>query len=62
MPLEFDASKGAVSRNISKLMDEGKMKKKQAIAIALNQARKAGANIPPPKRRYRDGANLPPAA
>lgn len=54
MPLESGRSREVVSKNISELMGSGR-KQNQAIAIALSEARKSGANIPPPRkmRRYR---------
>jgi len=48
MPLKKGKSKAAVSKNISTLRKEGRPQK-QAIAIALDVARKSGAKIP--KRR-----------
>lgn len=45
MPLLKSASKKAVGENIKREEAAGK-KPKQAIAIALNVARKAGAQIP----------------
>lgn len=50
MPLEKSKSKKSVGRNIAREEDAGK-KPKQAIAIALNTAREAGADIPKPKRK-----------
>ena len=50
MPLIKSASPKAVGQNIKTEMASG-AKKKQAVAIALNVARRAGANVPPPKRR-----------
>jgi hypothetical protein len=44
MPLNKSASKKAIGENIK--MEEKTKPKKQAIAIALNVARKSGANIP----------------
>ena len=49
MPLKKSKSKKAVSENIKTDMKSGKPKK-QAVAIALNTARKAGAKIPKRKR------------
>jgi len=45
MPLEKSKSKKAISRNIETEMHAGKPQK-QAVAIALNVARKSGAKIP----------------
>jgi hypothetical protein len=45
MPLKKSKSKKAVSENIRTEMEAGKPQK-QAIAIALNVARKSGAHIP----------------
>jgi hypothetical protein len=44
MPLEKSKSKAAIGRNIS--IEEKTKPKKQAIAIALDTARRAGAKIP----------------
>lgn len=46
MPLIKSPSKQAVSKNIEIEMTEGKKPQKQAVAIALSVARKAGAKIP----------------
>jgi len=48
MPLIKSKSKKAVSSNIKTEMSHGKPQK-QAVAIALNVARKAGAKIKKPK-------------
>jgi len=45
MPLIKSASKKAIGENIKQEEKAGK-KKSQAVAIALNVARKAGAKIP----------------
>jgi hypothetical protein len=45
MPLMKSKSKKAVGKNIETEMNAGKPKK-QAVAIALDVARKAGAKIP----------------
>jgi hypothetical protein len=57
MPLKKGASRAAISSNISKLRGEGR-KPAQAVAIALQTARQAGANIPPPKKKRRVAGNL----
>jgi hypothetical protein len=48
MPLIHGKSKKAVSENIRTEMHQGKPQK-QAVAIALSEARRAGAHIPKPK-------------
>ena len=50
MPLNKGKSKKAVSENIKTEMAAGKPQK-QAVAIALNTARKSGAHIPKKKAR-----------
>jgi hypothetical protein len=49
MPLVKGKSKAAISKNISELSHAGK-KQSQAVAIALNTARKSGADIPRPRK------------
>lgn len=48
MPLEKGKSKKVIGHNIAEMESSG-YPKKQAIAAALNTARKSGANIPKPK-------------
>lgn len=48
MPLVKSKSKKAIGENIKREESSGKPKK-QAVAIALNVARKAGAKIPKKK-------------
>jgi len=50
MPLIKSKSKKAVGENISELEASGHPKK-QSIAISLDVARKAGAKIPPKKKK-----------
>ena len=45
MPLKKSKSKKAIGQNIRTEIEAGKPQK-QAVAIALSVARKAGANIP----------------
>lgn len=52
MPLNKSGSKASIGQNIATELNAGK-KKAQAVAIALNTARKAGANIPPSKKRVK---------
>lgn len=44
MPLSKGKNKKVISRNISEMVNSGH-ERKQAIAAALNQARKSGAKI-----------------
>ena len=48
MPLEKSKSKKSIGRNIKTEVEHGKPQK-QAVAIALNTARKSGAKIPKKK-------------
>jgi len=50
MPLIKSKSKKAIGENIAKEEKAGKPKR-QAIAIALNTARKAGAKIKKPRKK-----------
>jgi hypothetical protein len=49
MPLEKSGSKAAVGRNIKEMKASG-YPRKQAIAAALDTARRAGAKIPRKKK------------
>ena len=50
MPLTKGKSKKAISRNIAAEVQAGKPQK-QAVAIAMDVARRAGAKIPKKKKR-----------
>ena len=52
MPLVKGRRRKAISRNIETEIAAGKPQK-QAVAIALNTARRSGAKIPKPRRRRR---------
>lgn len=51
MPLIKSASREAIGKNIAREKAAGKPHK-QAVAIALNTARSAGASIPRPKKDF----------
>ena len=50
MPLDKSKSKSAIGKNIKTEMKAGKPQK-QAVAIALNTARKAGQHVPKKKKK-----------
>lgn len=50
MPLKKGSSKKTISTNIKEMENSGH-KRSQAIAAALNEARKSGAKIP--KKKYK---------
>ena len=52
MPLVKGKTPKSISKNIKTEMAAGRPQK-QAVAIALNTARKAGAKIPPPPKSKR---------
>ena len=56
MPLIKSKSPAAIGKNITKLKGEG-YPAKQRVAIALNTARKAGADIPKPKKPVKPVSN-----
>lgn len=49
MPLKKGASKGVISKNIREMVHSGHPRK-QAVAAALDEARKSGAKIPRRKK------------
>jgi hypothetical protein len=51
MPLNKGKGRKVIGKNINELESTGKYPKKQAIAIALNEARKSGAKIPKKKKK-----------
>lgn len=50
MPLKQGKSKAVVKSNIKEMMASGH-EQKQAVAAALNQARKSGAKIPKKRKK-----------
>lgn len=50
MPLVMGKSRKVISRNVAELMHSGRLQR-QAVAIALSQARKSGAKIAKPKQK-----------
>jgi hypothetical protein len=48
MPLQTGTSRQVIGDNISELVASGRPQK-QAVAIALSEARRSGANIPKPR-------------
>ncbi len=52
MPLVKSASKAAIGKNIETEQAHGKPHK-QAVAIALDTARRAGADLPKPKAKQK---------
>lgn len=57
MPLVKGKSKQAISENIRTEVAAGRPQK-QAVAIALDTARKAGAKIPPKRKPKRSVADM----
>jgi len=52
MPLKSGKSKDIISSNIQELMNSGR-EQKQAVAIALSEARKNGAKIPKKRHKFK---------
>jgi hypothetical protein len=50
MPIKKGTSKATVSTNIKELVSSGRPQK-QAVAIALSEARRSGGKKPPKKKR-----------
>jgi hypothetical protein len=58
MPLKKGKSKETISANISELVKSGRPQK-QAVAIALDTARRSGAKIPKGSDHVETGGNKP---
>ena len=58
MPLNKGKSQKAISENIRELKGSGGRPQAQAVAIALDTARKAGAKIPPKRKPKRSVADM----
>ena len=57
MPLQKGKSRKIISENIREMMHSGHPQK-QAVAAALSQARKSGANIPKKRKRKRGNKEI----